>query len=183
MFVRNLLLALGALCLAGGLFLSVLWYNQIASRSARAPEQQRPAVLVAARDVPAGTLLRPADMIYAEVPTSEIRPGALVRGRIAAAASFHGGNLASDAPDSPANGATSIKAKVYVGCAGVDNSFPPEQSARLAGALRSAEVDHILENYVGMRHGWCVPDHGVYDETGAERHWKRLTGFFSETLG
>src|SRR5690348_12643219 len=85
MFVRNLLLALGALCLAGGLFLSVLWYNQIASRSARAPEQQRPAVLVAARDVPAGTLLRPADMIYAEVPTSEIRPGALVRGRIAAA--------------------------------------------------------------------------------------------------
>jgi carboxymethylenebutenolidase len=104
-------------------------------------------------------------------------------GRILAAASFHGGNLASDAPDSPANRAASIKAKVYVGCAGVDNSFPPEQSARLAGALRSAEVDHIIENYVGMRHGWCVPDHGVYDETGAERHWKRLTEFFSETLG
>jgi carboxymethylenebutenolidase len=102
--------------------------------------------------------------------------------RILAAASFHGGNLASDAADSPANRAASIKARVYVGCAGVDNSFPPEQSARLAQALRTAEVDHIIEDYVGMKHGWCVPDHGVYDEKGAERHWKRLVEFFSETL-
>jgi carboxymethylenebutenolidase len=103
--------------------------------------------------------------------------------RIVAAASFHGGNLASDAPDSPANRAGAIKARVYVGCAGVDNSFPPEQSARLAGALRTAEVDHVIENYVGVKHGWCVPDHGVYDEKAAERHWKRLTEFFAETLG
>lgn len=85
MFVRNLLLALGALCLAGGLVLSVLWYNQMASRSARAPEQQHPAVLVAAHDIPSGRLLRPEDMTYAEVPTSEIRPGALVRGQIVSA--------------------------------------------------------------------------------------------------
>jgi carboxymethylenebutenolidase len=103
--------------------------------------------------------------------------------RIVAAASFHGGNLASDAPDSPANRAASIKAKVYVGSAGVDNSFPPAQSARLAEALREAEVDHVIENYIGMKHGWCVSDHGVFDERGAERHWKRLLEFFAETLG
>jgi carboxymethylenebutenolidase len=103
--------------------------------------------------------------------------------RIAAAASFHGGNLASDAPDSPANRAGSIKGRVYVGSAGVDNSFPPEQSARLAEALRTAGVDHVIENYADMQHGWCVPDHRVYDEKGAERHWKRLTEFFAETLG
>jgi carboxymethylenebutenolidase len=102
--------------------------------------------------------------------------------RIKAAASFHGGNLAADAPDSPYRRAGEIKARVYVGCAGVDKSFPPEQSARLAEALRAAEVDHIIENYVGMAHGWCVPDHGVYDEAGAERHWKRLIGFFAEAL-
>ncbi len=47
--------------------------------------------------------------------------------RIAAAASFHGGNLASDAADSPHHKAASIKARVYVGTAGVDRSFPPEQ--------------------------------------------------------
>ncbi|TIT80252.1 MAG: dienelactone hydrolase family protein [Mesorhizobium sp.] len=104
-------------------------------------------------------------------------------GRIAAAASFHGGNLASDAPDSPHLKAPSIKAPVYVGVAGVDGSFPPEQSARLAEALRVAEVDHVIENYVGMAHGWCVPDHGVFDKAGADRHWKRLTTFFGETLG
>lgn len=103
-------------------------------------------------------------------------------GRIKAAASFHGGNLAGDAPDSPYHNAAQIEARVYVGCAGVDNSFPPEQAARLAEALRAAEVDYILENYAGMAHGWCVPDHSVYDEAGAERHWKRLLGFFAETL-
>jgi carboxymethylenebutenolidase len=103
--------------------------------------------------------------------------------RIVAAASFHGGNLASDAVDSPHRAADRIKGRVYVGCAGVDRSFPPEQSARLAEALRVAEVDHIFENYVGMQHGWAVPDHSVYDTAGAERHWRRLTTFFSEAFG
>jgi len=102
--------------------------------------------------------------------------------RIAAAASFHGGNLASDAPDSPHRQAGSIKGRVYVGVAGVDKSFPPEQSAKLAEALRYAEVDHLIENYVGKLHGWCVPDHSVFDAEGAERHWKRLLTLFSETL-
>jgi dienelactone hydrolase len=54
--------------------------------------------------------------------------------KIAAAASFHGGRLGTDAPDSPASNASKIKARVYVGSAGVDGSFPPEQSARLAQA-------------------------------------------------
>ena len=102
--------------------------------------------------------------------------------RIAAAASFHGGNLASDAPDSPHRQVAAIRGRVYVGSAGVDNSFPPEQSARLAEALRSAEIDHVIENYVGMAHGWAVPDHSVYDKRGAERHWNRLMTFFRETL-
>lgn len=103
--------------------------------------------------------------------------------RVAAAASFHGGNLASDAEDSPHRNAAKIKARVYAGVAGVDRSFPPEQSARLAQALREAEVDHAIENYVGKQHGWCVPDHGVYDAEGAERHWKRLLTLFGETIG
>jgi carboxymethylenebutenolidase len=102
--------------------------------------------------------------------------------KVAAAASFHGGNLASDAPDSPHLRAGTIAARVYVGSAGVDNSFPPEQSARLAQALREATVDHVIENYVGMAHGWAVPDHGVYNQAGAERHWRRLLEFFGEAL-
>lgn len=102
-------------------------------------------------------------------------------GRIRAAASFHGGNLASDAPDSP-HRRVSKDVRVYVGSAGVDRSFGPDQSAKLAQALREAEVDHIIENYVGCAHGWCVPDHSVYDAKGAARHWKRLEMFFAEAL-
>jgi carboxymethylenebutenolidase len=102
--------------------------------------------------------------------------------RIAAAASFHGGNLASENADSPHRLADQIKGRVYVGVAGIDGSFPPEQSARLAEALRLGGVDHMIENYVGMGHGWTVPDHGTYDVNGAERHWTRLLTFFSETL-
>ncbi|MER9516226.1 dienelactone hydrolase family protein [Mesorhizobium sp. M0614] len=102
--------------------------------------------------------------------------------RIKAAASFHGGNLASDAADSPHRKAASIKARVYIGMSGVDRSFPPEQSMRLEEALRVAEVDHVIENYAGMAHGWCVPDHSVFNAAGAERHWKRLTTLFAETL-
>jgi carboxymethylenebutenolidase len=102
--------------------------------------------------------------------------------RVAAAASFHGGNLASDAPDSPHLKAPSIKGRVYVASAGEDRSFPPEQSAKLDLALRTAGVDYAIENYIGMAHGWCVPDHGVYNAIGAERHWKRMLAFFDETL-
>lgn len=101
---------------------------------------------------------------------------------IFAAASFHGGNLASDAPDSPHRRAADIKAKLYVGMAGVDGSFPPEQTAILAKALREAEVDYVVENYVGSAHGWAVNDHNVYDEAGAERHWRRMLTLFEEAL-
>ena len=103
--------------------------------------------------------------------------------RFTAAASFHGANLASEAPDSPHLLADKFKARVYVGTAGVDNSFPAEQSTRLAEALRNADVDFALESYVGAQHGWTVPDRdGVYHEKLAERHWNRLTQLFAETL-
>lgn len=104
-------------------------------------------------------------------------------GRVRAAASFHGGNLASEAEDSPHRRAGEIKARVYVGMAGEDRSFPPAQSALLAQALREAGVDYALENYPGCAHGWCVSDHSVFNEAGAERHWRRLGVFFDETLG
>lgn len=102
--------------------------------------------------------------------------------RVRGAMSFHGGNLASETEDSPHLRAAEIKARLYAGVAGVDRSFPPEQSARLAEALREAEVDHVIENYVGMGHGWTVPDNGVFDPTGADRHWARVESFFAETL-
>jgi|TARA_B110000211_G_C14091893_1_gene559625 carboxymethylenebutenolidase len=102
--------------------------------------------------------------------------------RIVAVAIFHGEGLASDEPDSPHLRAGSIKARLYIGCAGVDPNFSPEQSARLAQELRQAGVDHIIENYIEMKHGWAVPDHLAFDLEGAERHWRRLLMFFGDTM-
>ena len=102
--------------------------------------------------------------------------------RITAAASFHGGNLASDAPDSPHRLAPHITARLLIGTAGTDASFPPDQHARLALALREAGTDHLIETYAQAQHGWCVPDNRAFHPQLAQRHWHRLTQFLTETL-
>lgn len=101
--------------------------------------------------------------------------------RIAAAASCHGGRLATDAPDSPHLLAPRIKARVYVAGAIEDGSFPDEMKARLDKALTDAGVDHRIETYPA-KHGWVLSDTPVYDEAAAERHWRTVTQLFAETL-
>jgi carboxymethylenebutenolidase len=103
--------------------------------------------------------------------------------RIAAAASFHGGNIANeDDPNSPHHKASDIEAKVYVGGAIEDRSFPEEQKERLEKALTGAGVDHVIETYQA-HHGFAVADNGSYDEAAAERHWKAMEEFFGSALG
>jgi carboxymethylenebutenolidase len=102
--------------------------------------------------------------------------------RIAAAASFHGGNLATDSELSPHLLAPQITARVYVAGADHDDSYPPEMAARLDGALTDAHVDHRCEIYLGARHGGTMTDFPVYDENAAERHWRELLLLFDDTL-
>lgn len=101
--------------------------------------------------------------------------------RIAAAASYHGGRLATDAPDSPHLLAPKITARVYVAGAIEDGSFPDEMKARLDKALTEAGVDHLIETYPA-KHGWVLSDTPVYDEAAAQRHWRTVTQLFAETL-
>jgi len=82
MLVRNLLLAIGLLCLLGGVALSVIWFTQMSNPTVEAPTTVRPAVLVATHPVPAGTLLRPEDITWKEVGPNEIGAGGLVRGQV-----------------------------------------------------------------------------------------------------
>ncbi|GAA1973184.1 dienelactone hydrolase family protein [Amycolatopsis minnesotensis] len=104
-------------------------------------------------------------------------------GRIAAAASFHGGNLAKeDDPDSPHLRADRIGASVYVAGAEDDASFPAEQAERLEGALTGAGVRHTVETYPAA-HGFAVADNPTYDADAAERHWAALTRLYADTLG
>jgi carboxymethylenebutenolidase len=101
--------------------------------------------------------------------------------RIVAAASYHGGQLASDAPDSPHRLARNIKARVYVAGAIEDQSFPDEMKARLETALTEAGVDHTIETYPA-KHGWVFRDTPVYDAAAAERHWQTMVALFRATL-
>ncbi len=103
--------------------------------------------------------------------------------RVAAAASFHGGNLANvDDPDSPHHKAGAIKASVYVAGAVEDQSFSNEQKDLLEKALSGAGVTHTIETYQA-HHGFAVPDNPSYDEAAAERHWTATEQFFGSHLG
>ncbi len=101
--------------------------------------------------------------------------------RVAAAASYHGANLADDAPDSPHRLAARMKARIYVAGAIEDPSFPDEQKARLERALTEAGVDHRIETYAA-HHGWVPPDTPRHDPAAAERHWETLLDLFAGTL-
>ena len=103
--------------------------------------------------------------------------------RVAAAASFHGGNLATDAETSPHRQAARIKARVYVAGADQDAHYPPEMAEALDAALTEAGVDHECVIYPGALHGWTMKDVPVYNEEAAERHWRALFALFDEKLG
>ena len=101
--------------------------------------------------------------------------------RIVAAAAFHPGAPATDAPDSPHLLAPHMKARVYVAGATDDVWFTDEMKQRLEKALTDAGVEHVVETYPA-KHGWVLSDAPSYDATCNERHWREMLALFSETL-
>jgi carboxymethylenebutenolidase len=101
--------------------------------------------------------------------------------RFAAVAAYHPGNLADDTPESPHLLAPRIAARVYVGAASDDASFPDEQKRRLDEALTAAGVEHVLETYPA-RHGFVPADTPVHDPAAAERHDRTLLDLLERTL-
>jgi carboxymethylenebutenolidase len=102
--------------------------------------------------------------------------------RVAAAGGFHGGNLASDSPDSPHLLAGQVSAELYFGHADDDPSLPPEQIERLAHALDKAGVRYRAEVYPGATHGYTMSDTSVYNQEAEQRHWNALFDLFSRNL-
>jgi carboxymethylenebutenolidase len=102
--------------------------------------------------------------------------------RIAAAASFHGGNLATDSELSPHLLAPAMRARLYIAAAENDHSYPPEMATRLEAALTEAGIPHKCETYAGAAHGWTMTDFPIYNEQAAEKHWQELLTLFAETL-
>lgn len=111
-----------------------------------------------------------------------VRAAAEYPDRIASAASFHGGRLATDAPNSPHRFAKSIKAKLYIAHADQDQSMPADQIELLKKALEEAHVKFEAELYSGAPHGFTMADLPAYNEPALKRHWNKLSALFAETL-
>ena len=94
--------------------------------------------------------------------------------QITAVASFHGGRLVSDRPDSPHLSVGRITGAAYFAHADNDASMNAEQIKTLESALDEAGVNYRSEVYPGSPHGFTMADTATYHEPGERRHWVNL---------
>ena len=117
-----------------------------------------------------------------------VRTAAAVPSRIGAGASFHGGGLVTDRPNSPHLLAPKIKARMYFGIATNDDMQQPDAKTKLREAFDAAKVPAEIEVYSMPQHGWCVPDmpagaNGpIYNKADAERAWAKLVALYKVAL-
>ena len=111
-----------------------------------------------------------------------MRTAAAVPDRVGAAASFHGGGLVTDQPDSPHLLVPEMKAQYLFAIAENDDNNQPEAKDVLRDAFSQAGLRAEIEVYAGAMHGWCPPDSTVYHEAQAERAWSRLLALFERAL-
>ncbi len=102
--------------------------------------------------------------------------------RVGAAASFHGGGLVTDRPDSPHLLIPKMKAQLLIAVAENDDAREPRTKDVLREEFAKARVPAEIEVYAGAQHGWCPPDSQVYNKDQAEKAWSRLLVLFGKTL-
>jgi carboxymethylenebutenolidase len=110
------------------------------------------------------------------------RTAAAVPDRVGAVASFHGGGLVSDAPNSPHLQAAKSKAQFLVAIAASDDAKSPNDKTVLKETFAKADLPAEIEVYTGSAHGWCPPDSSVYNEPLAEKAWSRLLVLYGKAL-
>jgi len=103
--------------------------------------------------------------------------------RIAAAASYYGTWLVSDADESPHRSLGWAKAELYIACAEHDNLAPLSMVEELRVLFREADAGGEIELYPGVHHGFAFPQRWCYDKPAAERHWERLISLYRRRLG
>lgn len=110
------------------------------------------------------------------------RTAAAVPDRIGAVASFHGGGLVTDKPDSPHLQAAKSKAQFLIAIAENDDKRSPNDKDVLKETFAKANLPAEIEVYAGAAHGWCPPDSRVYNEPQAEKAWSRLLVLYGKAL-
>ena len=103
--------------------------------------------------------------------------------RVAAAASFYGTWLVSDAVESPHLTLGKVKGELYIACAEHDELAPLPMVEELRGLFEQAGSPGELELYPGVHHGFAFPRRKSYDKPAAERHWERLIALYRRTAG
>ena len=110
------------------------------------------------------------------------RTSAAVPDRVGAVASFHGGGLVTDQPNSPHLQASKTKAQFLIAVAANDDQRAPAEKDVLKETFAKANLPAEIEVYTGAAHGWCPPDSGVYNEPQAEKAWSRLLALYNKAL-
>lgn len=103
--------------------------------------------------------------------------------RVAAAASFYGTWLVSDAEESPHRSLGRIKGEAYISCAEHDELAPLPMVAELKKLFDASGCRGELEIHPGVHHGFAFPQRWCYDKPAAERHWERLIALYRGNLG
>jgi len=103
--------------------------------------------------------------------------------RIAAAASFYGTWLVSDAVESPHLTLGKAKGELYISCAEHDELAPPDMVKELKALFDKSGNGGELEIQMGVHHGFAFPERWCYDKPAAERHWERLIALYRRRLG
>jgi carboxymethylenebutenolidase len=110
------------------------------------------------------------------------RTAAAMPDRIGAVATFHGGGLVTDMPNSPHLQAAKTKAQFLIAIAANDDMRSPNEKNVLKETFATAKLPAEIEVYAGAAHGWCPPDSGVYNEPQAEKAWSRLLALYGKAL-
>jgi carboxymethylenebutenolidase len=110
------------------------------------------------------------------------RTAAAVPDRVGAVASFHGGGLVTDQPNSPHILASKTKASFLIDIAENDDMSRPNEKNVLKETFEKAKRPAEIEVYAGAAHGWCPPDSRVYNEPQAEKAWSRLLVLYGKAL-
>ncbi|NMJ39931.1 dienelactone hydrolase family protein [Roseomonas sp. JC162] len=92
--------------------------------------------------------------------------------RVAAAASFYGTRMVTDAPESPHLWIPRMRrGTAYLCFAERDPFIPAGVPGQVAAALAASGLEHRIEHYPGVHHGFAQPDSTGFDPVAAERHW------------
>jgi len=110
------------------------------------------------------------------------RTAAAVPDRVGAVASFHGGGLVTDKPNSPHLQAAKTKAQFLIAIAANDDMRSPNEKNVLKETFDKANLPAEIEVYTDAAHGWCPPDSRVYNEQKAEKAWNRLLVLYGKAL-